>query len=74
MYIASYINRHTQFGKLNATLVLTDDAGLMPLQRQWMKFPDTVTQQQLDDAAAARITQVLIDLADQEAESLLDAP
>lgn len=47
MYKARLINPLKQFGKLNLELILEDEAGVLPFVRQWCKFPDTVTDQQI---------------------------
>ena len=59
MYQAHYINPHFQFGKKNFELILEDDAGVLPTIRQWAKFNENVTDDEMITFAENIIDQVL---------------
>ncbi len=64
MYKARFINPLKQFGKQNYELILTDDEGVLPPIRQWCKFSDKVTDDELIEFADSYIKQYLNERAD----------
>lgn len=66
MYQAHYINPLFQFGKKTYELVITDDAGVLPTERQWMDFDETITDQEMIVRAETFIDAVLARQAEQQ--------
>jgi hypothetical protein len=69
MYKAHYINPLIQYGRIDFTLVIEDDEGIVPTYRLEKSFLESVTAEELDQIAAQEIERILAEQELPNAES-----